>query len=154
MEMTQEKIDDKNTLQVMKFTGDDRRIYYLIAHLTMDEEVLAYNLNYPYRTSPFHHWYIATRGQDTVGFIPVRMKQGVATINNYYIVGDDSAVYAQLLQEVLWELTADYLIEAVVQTRQVQAFLDNGFIVTLWWKRFAKMIPASENGRQGLSKNM
>lgn len=44
-------------MEVVKLSGDDHRVYYLTAHLVMDEQVLAYNLNYPYKTSPSHRWY-------------------------------------------------------------------------------------------------
>lgn len=38
-------------MDIIKLKGEDKRLYELVAHLVMDEEVLAYNLNYPYKTS-------------------------------------------------------------------------------------------------------
>ena len=128
-------------IDVIKLNGDDPRLYYLVAHLAMDETVLAYNLNYPYKTSPEYRWYIASKDGKTLGFLPVRFRERLGTINNYYVVDDDLAVFALLIRELMWELSADYVIEAVVHLRHEKIFAANGFIVNLWWKRYARMIP-------------
>lgn len=128
-------------MEVIKLDGDDHRLYYLVAHLVMDETVLAYNLNYPYKTSPEYRWYIASKDGKTLGFLPVRCREGRGIINNYYVVDDDLTVFALLIRDVMWELSADYSIEAVVHLRHEKIFTANGFIVNLWWKRYARMIP-------------
>ena len=44
-------------MEIFKLDGKDKRLYSLVAHLVMDEEVLACNLNYPFRTSPQYCWF-------------------------------------------------------------------------------------------------
>lgn len=126
-------------MEIVKLEGKDQRLYHLIAHLVMDEKVLAYNLNYPYKTSPDYRWYIATENGDTVGFIPVKLDGDKATINNYYIADDDSAVLSDLLKEIIQTLGAAFDIEAIVQIRHIPTFEKCGFPTVLYWKRYVKM---------------
>lgn len=57
-------------MEVVKLEGEDQRLYYLVGHLVMDETVLAYNLNYPYKTSPEYFWFVAIDGKsNTLGFM-------------------------------------------------------------------------------------
>jgi hypothetical protein len=132
----------KTGTEVIKLEGDNPRLYYLVAHLAMNETVLAYNLNYPYKTSPEHRWYVASKDGETLGFLPVRCRKGLGTINNYYVVNDDQSVFALLIRELMWDLSADYIVEAVVHLRHEEIFAANGFIVNLWWKRYARMMPS------------
>ena len=127
-------------MEVIKLEGEDQRLYYLVGHLVMDETVLAYNLNYPYRTSSEYFWFVAIDDKsNTLGFMPVKLKEGKAVINNYYIADDDSAVFSMLLKEVLNSLLHDYEIESVTQTQHIPNFERCGFSVILYWKRYAKM---------------
>ncbi len=126
-------------MEIIKLDGEDKRLYYLVAHLVMDEEVLAYNLNYPFRTSPKYLWFVAVENGETLGFVPVKLQDNEATINNYYVADDDSKVFAALLKEVARTLSADYLIESVTQIKHVPFFEKRGFSVAFHWKRFAKM---------------
>ncbi|MDR3140157.1 MAG: hypothetical protein LBU37_00245 [Tannerellaceae bacterium] len=126
-------------MEIIKLEGEDKRLYYLVAHLVMNEEVLAYNLNYPYKTSSDYRWFVATDRGDTLGFIPVKLEEGIAKINNYYIAGDDSAVFSVLLKELVNTLSLDYEIESVTQLRHIPDFERNRFSVVLYWKRYVKM---------------
>jgi hypothetical protein len=126
-------------MNVIKLGGEDRRLYYLVAHLVMDEAVLDYNLNYPYRTSSEYVWFVAVDGGDTIGFMPVKLKEGRAGINNYYVADDDSMVFSALLREITLTLSSGHELEAVTQLRHIPDFEKNGFSVTLYWKRYAKM---------------
>ncbi|MDR2775723.1 MAG: hypothetical protein LBC19_13485 [Tannerella sp.] len=126
-------------MDIIKLEGEDQRLYYLVAHLVMDEEVLNYNLNYPYKTSSDHLWFIAVDEGNTLGFMPVKLDDGNARINNYYVADDDSAVFSALLREITMTLPTDYELESVTQLRHIPDFEKNGFSVTLYWKRYAKM---------------
>ncbi|MDR0748733.1 MAG: hypothetical protein LBF62_04080 [Tannerellaceae bacterium] len=126
-------------MDIIKLGGEDKRLYYLVAHLVMKEEVLAYNLNYPYKTSSAYRWFVATDNGDTLGFIPVKLEEGKAKINNYYVADDDGAVLSALLTELVNTLSLDYEIESVTQLRHIPCFERNRFSVVLYWKRYAKM---------------
>ena len=126
-------------MEIIKLNGEDQRLYYLVAHLIMNEEVLKYNLNYPYKTSQEYVWFVATDEGNTLGFIPVKLKDGKAVINNYYVADDDKAVFSALLKEIVCVLLPDFEIESVVQTRHIPYFEQNGFSITLHWKRYVKM---------------
>ncbi|MDR1114601.1 MAG: hypothetical protein LBL33_00310 [Tannerella sp.] len=126
-------------MNIIKLEGGDKRLYYLVAHLVMNEEVLAYNLNYPYKTASNYVWFIAADDDNILGFIPARLEEGQAKVNNYYVAGDDSAVFSALLEELVNTLSLDYEIESVTQLRHVPYFERNSFSVTFYWKRYAKM---------------
>ncbi|GHU79471.1 hypothetical protein FACS1894145_3700 [Bacteroidia bacterium] len=126
-------------MEIIRLNGDDRRLYYLVAHLVMNEKVLQYNLNYPYKTSDNYCWFIAVEGGNTLGFMPAELKEGKATLNNYYVADDDSRVFSMLLKEVVRVLLPDYGIEAVTQVRHIPDFERNGFSIILRWKRYVKM---------------
>ena len=126
-------------MEILKLNGEDQRLYYLVAHLVMNEKVLCYNLNYPYKTSQEYKWFIATDKGNTLGFIPVKLKEGKAVINNYYVADDDRNVFSLLLKEIIRELLPDFEIESVTQTQHIPYFEQNGFSIALYWKRYAKM---------------
>jgi hypothetical protein len=126
-------------MEIIQLEGEDPRLYELVAHLVMRKDVLSYNLNYPYRTSPDFCWFIALDQGNALGFIPVKVKSGKAQINNYYIKDDDSGVFSALLQRAVSTLSPDSEMESVTQTRHIPAFEKNGFSVILQWTRYAKM---------------
>ena len=126
-------------MEILDLNGEDQRLYYLVAHLAMNEEVIRYNLNYPYKTSSEYRWFIATDQGNTLGFIPVKLKEGKATINNYYVADDDRSVFSALLKEVVQVLLPDFEIESVTQTQHISDFEQHGFSVVLYWKRYVKM---------------
>ncbi len=126
-------------MEIVKLNGEDRQLYALVAHLIMNEEVLRYNLNYPYRTSETHKWFIAVDKENTLGFIPVKLKEGKAVINNYYVEDDDKTVFSLLLQEVIKDLQPDFEIESSTQIQHVPFFEKSGFSTLFNWKRYARM---------------
>jgi hypothetical protein len=126
-------------MEIIKLEGEDQRLYYLVAHLIMNEEVLKYNLNYPYKTSDNYCWFIAVEGGQTLGFVPAELREGKAIINNYYVADDDSKIFSILLKEVVRALQPDFGIESVTQIRHIPDFERNGFSIVLRWKRYVKM---------------
>jgi hypothetical protein len=135
-------------MEIVKLGGEDRRLYYLVAHLVMNEEVLGYNLDYPYRTSSGYLWFIATNKGNTLGFIPVKLEEGKAKINNYYVADDDHVVFSALLKELVMTLISDYELVSVTQLRHIPDFERSGFSVTLYWKRYAKMKVFRNEGKK------
>ena len=126
-------------MEIFKVDGEDQRLYYLVAHLVMNEKVLDYNLNYPYKTSQEYKWFIATDKENTLGFVPVKLKDRKAIINNYYVADDDKNVFSLLLKEIIQEFLSDFEIESVTQTQHIPYFEQSGFSIILYWKRYAKM---------------
>lgn len=126
-------------MEIIRLNGEDQRLYYLIAHLVMDEKVLKYNLNYPYKTSDSYCWFIAVEEGNTLGFLPAELKDGKAIINNYYIADDDTQVFSMLLKELVRALQPDFIIESVTQVRHIPDFEQSGFSIVLRWKRYVKM---------------
>ncbi|WP_352423720.1 hypothetical protein [Proteiniphilum sp.] len=127
-------------MDIIRLKGNDKQLYSLVAHLVMDEEVIRYNLNYPYKTSPDYEWFVATDNNGTtLGFIPVKLEGGKATINNYYVAEDDRTVFSALLKEIIKVVSSDFEIESVTQVRHVPEFEKSGFSVVLCWKRYVKM---------------
>jgi hypothetical protein len=126
-------------MEIFKLNGEDQRLYYLVAHLIMNEEVLRYNYSYPYRTSEEYKWFVATDNGNTLGFIPVKLKEGKAVINNYYVADDDESVFSLLLNKIIQELLPDFEIESITQIQHIPYFEQSGFSIALHWKRYAKM---------------
>ena len=126
-------------MEIINLQGDDRQLYYLVAHLVMNEDVVSYNLNFPYKTSKEYSWFIATDNGNTLGFIPVKLKERKAIINNYYVADDDKSVFASLLKEILRTLLPNFEIESVTQIRHITYFEQNGFSIVFYWKRYVKM---------------
>ena len=127
-------------MDIIQLKGEEKQLYSLVAHLVMNEEVISYNLNYPYKTSPDYMWVLATDNGVTLGFIPVKLEEeGKVKINNYYVADDDSAVFSALLKEIVRVFAGDHEIESVTQIRHIPEFEKGGFAVVLYWKRYVKM---------------
>lgn len=126
-------------MEIIELAGDDLRLYYLVGHLVMDEEVLKYNLNYPYKTSPEYRWFVAVDAGTTLGFVPAKLKNGKAALNNYYIADDDTAVLSALLKEAVRSLSPAFEVESVTQVRHIPVFSNFGFSIELTWKKYVRM---------------
>lgn len=126
-------------MDIIQLKGEDKRLYSLVAHLVMNEDVISYNLNYPYKTSSGYMWFVAVDNGITLGFMPVKLEEGKAKINNYYVVEDDSIVFSALLKEIIKMLSPEFEIESVTQIRHIPEFEKSGFAVALYWKRYVKM---------------
>lgn len=128
-------------MNIVKLNGEDPQLYRRVAHLVMNKEVLASNNNYPFKTAPDYIWFIACDdGGNTLGFIPVVLKNRKATINNYYVVDDDRDVLCAILDELVAQLKKDFAVISVTQTKHVQAFKRCGFSVMFEWEKYVKMI--------------
>lgn len=126
-------------MDIVELEGEDRNLYSLVAHLVMNSEVLSYNLNYPFRTSPEFRWFVAMENGSTLGFIPVRVTGAKAVINNYYVAQDEGRVFSALLAGVVRSLGRERDIESVTQTRHIRFFEKSGFSVMHYWKKYARM---------------
>lgn len=132
-------------MDIVELEGEDQDLYTLVAHLVMDSEVLSYNQNYPFRTSPEYRWFVAVEDGSTLGFIPVRISEAKAVINNYYVKEDEARVFSALLAGVIRSLGTGREIESVTQTRHIRFFEKSGFSVMHYWKRYAKMRICTED---------
>jgi hypothetical protein len=131
-------------MEVIEIGGDDPRLYGLVAHLVMDEQVVEYNQGYPFRTSAAYRWFVAVDGGATVGFVPARIDGDKAKINNYWVGGDSAAVFHALLVGAARSLGPKYAVESATQTRHTAHFEKAGFVVAFLWKKYAKMkLPAN-----------
>ena len=119
--------------------GTEERLFRLVAHLVMDPEVLRQNNNYPFRTSAHYVWFVAMEDEQVLGFIPVEMKESVHVINNYHVSKGQASVLDALLKDVLDYFTGKFALQAVVHTRHLSVFEENGFVVIRTWKLYIKM---------------
>ena len=128
-------------MRIDMIPGEDARLYQWVGPLVMNIDVLAYNHNYPFKTSASHCWFIARRDDDSIaGFMPVLCKGRTATINNYYVANDTPDVFAALLQKIVAELSQHFTLVAVAQTRHRTLFASLGFTLSLQWTKYIKMI--------------
>lgn len=134
-------------MQIIELEGEDPMLYALTAHLVMNEKVLAYNLNYPFKTSPAFRWFVAAEDGKTLGFLPVKHGRGKVVLNNYYVAADHNAVFRALIEALLRSTPADMGVEAVVQTRHVEHFEQCGFRIETFWTRYVKMT-SSRHGKE------
>ena len=126
-------------MDIVELAGQDHNLYPLVAHLVMDDDVLSYNQNYPFRTSERYRWFVALENKTTVGFIPVKVTSKKAVINNYYIEQDQTDIFTSLLDRVILSLGDKYDIESISQIRHVRFFERQGFSVCHYWTKYAKM---------------
>lgn len=119
--------------------GTEERLFRLVAHLVMDPEVLRQNNNYPFRTSAQYIWFVAMEDEQVLGFIPVEMKEHGHVINNYHVPKGQPSVLDALLKDVLDYFTGKCTLQAVVHTRHLSVFEENGFVVIRTWKLYIKM---------------
>lgn len=128
-------------MDIIELNGEDERLYRTVARLVMNKKVLAYNHNYPFKTSAAHRWFVAMEKESgvTLGFLPIELVKGKATINNYWVSEDDHAVFKALLEEAARKIPAGTKIESVVQARHRGIFEKCGFRATGFWVKFAKM---------------
>lgn len=128
-------------MHIEMIQGEDPRLYQRVAPLVMNPRVLAYNNNYPFKTSADHIWFIASHDDGTVaGFMPVQCKERKATINNYYVADDTPEVFAALLEHIAAGLPPETVLMAVVHTRHEELFAARGFALALRWTKYVKMI--------------
>ena len=126
-------------MRIEKLGGTEERLYQLVAPLVMKPSILRQNNNYPYKTSGHHIWFVALEDEVVAGFIPVELKDRCATVNNYYIAGDDPHILTFMLQEVVCDFAREYKLQSVTHTRHLAIFQAIGFLVVRTWKLYMKM---------------
>lgn len=129
-------------MNVIKLKGEDKELYDLVAPLVMNREVLAYNLNYPFRTGAGFLWFVAVDEESATvpGFMPVKPEGNKKVkINNYYVAGDNDEVFSALLEEIVCTLSTDYEIESITHLRHIPVFEKAGFYPAVYWKKYVKM---------------
>lgn len=135
-------------MTIIQFNGEDVRLYGLVARLVMNKDVLAFNNNYPFKTSSEHIWFVAIEENQTIGFIPIEIKNNKAIINNYYIEDDDNTVLTSLLNNITNFFHHSCPIESVTHTRHVRSFEKCGFSVLLHWEKYVKMKYSDEDEKR------
>ncbi len=128
------------TMEIMKLHGTNKRLYELVCSLVMNPVILRQNNNYPFKTDAKYVWYVATEGEQTIGFIPIKMIDNYNyLIDNYYVKGDDTSLLKSLLKEIIKDQTNETELWATVHKRHVELFIQNGFCTHLQWKNYDKM---------------
>lgn len=129
-------------IQIIRLDGVDKKLYPLIGPLVMNPEVLRFNNNYPFKTGEQYKWYIAVSQKEILGFIPVEYRKQEWIINNYYACPDkENEILSTLVKAVIkeWEQESSISLSAVVQTRHLTIFTEEGFEITKNWKIYCKM---------------
>ena len=126
-------------MEIKRLHGTDKELYYWVAPLVMNPEVLRKNYNFPFRTSEHFEWFVAIDGDKVCGFMPVEHKRSEAVINNYYVQNRDSDVLGLLLQEVLRVLDSKEQLSIVSFLEDASLFAESGFVETKKWTRYVKM---------------
>ena len=132
-------------MNILRFNGDDDRLFQLVARLVMNKDVLASNNNYPFKTSPDYQWFVACENNSVVAFLPVCVKNNKATINNYYVSGDNCELLADVVKCVIEQFAESHLIISVAHTRHLPLFQNLGFSIILQWAKYVKMIYNTSN---------
>ncbi len=127
-------------MEIINLGGNDKKLYELVAPLVMKPAVIRQNNNYPFKTSGKYVWYLAMDNSDVVGFIPLKpINDNGYCIDNYYIKGDDEDMLNALLKSIIDDLSASFILTAVVNKRHVVVFQKNGFLTFLELKNYNKM---------------
>lgn len=129
--------------QIIKLNGTDKKLYQLVGPLVMDPEVLHFNNNYPFKTGAQYTWFIAVERRKVVAFIPLEHRKTEWIINNYYAHTEEvEATLPLLIKAVINELeTVDkaVVLSAVVQSKHLPLFMQEGFETVKSWKIYHKM---------------
>lgn len=126
-------------MNIVRLEGLDARLYDLVAPLVMNPAILRQNNNYPFKTTYRHVWYIAMADDTVVGFMPVKKTAEGGCIDNYYISGDDPSTIAQLLDYIVTDVDARWLLTALVHKRHVEVFRHRHFLTNKEWSKYDKM---------------
>lgn len=121
------------------FQGTDQDLYMRVSPLVMNPDVLKANNNYPFKTGENFTWFLYTIEDKIKGFLPVELRNNIAIINNYYVIRNKTDVLSSLLKEAKRILGQKNILTAVVQTRDIPVFEENGFNTVREWKKYVKM---------------
>lgn len=128
-------------MDIIKLRGTEKKLYELIAPLTLNPAILRQNNNYPFKTGIKYVWYVAADKEQVFGFMPVKQTStDCYLLDNYYIKGDDSVVLNMLLTEVLANVNRQETLSAVVHKRHTELFRQKKFRVHIEWKNYERML--------------
>ncbi len=126
-------------MEILKFKGEDKRLYELVAPLVMNPAVIRSNNNYAFKTEKEYIWYLLAEDDKVEGFMPLKPTTTGYYIDNYYIGGDKAETIEKLLAAIIEELGKSNEITALVKKHHVNDFLEFGFISWLELKNYTKM---------------
>ena len=132
-------------MQIIQLKGKDKHLYWLLAPMVMDPEVIRANNNYPFKTGEEYVWFIAIEDKEVVGFVPVEQKsRKKAVINNYYVKAEGTEreeLLSLLLPAVIAELGSEtWLLNSVTLIQDKEIFEKFEFIsMDKKWTRYVKM---------------
>ena len=124
-------------MKVISLHGTDDHLYELVAPLVMSPEVLCYNNNYPFKTTPLHTWYICMINGATAGFMPIKETTRGLYLDNYYIRDDNHDILEVLIAHVL--SVTDKPITVLSLKRHTEIFRHYGFIISTVFAQYNKM---------------
>lgn len=122
-----------------KLSGDEPRLYALVAPLVMSIPIIRQNNNYPFKTSRKHVWFVAHDKSGVAGFMPVERRSFGALIDNYYVAGDSPELLTSLIGEAVDEFAREWPLYAMVHMRHADLFTACGFVGVKSWKLYVKM---------------
>ena len=131
-------------MELISLPGTDDRLYGLVARLVMDPDVLRYNNNYPFKTSPHYTWHICLVDGEVAGFIPAKNTAHGLYVDNYYIRDDDSGILDALIGSVL--SSTDSAVTALAHKRHADVFHAHGFIICTVFAQYNKMQAPNRKG--------
>lgn len=126
-------------IQILHFKGDDPHLYYWVAPLVMNPDVIRANNNYPFKTSERFQWLVAVDAKQVLGFVPLEMRSNHALINNYYVIPDQEDILSLLLDKIIADFSEKYALYSVTLIKDKPVFERHGFLVDKEWKRYVKM---------------
>lgn len=124
---------------IEKLSGDEPRLYMLVAPLVMSIPVIRQNNNYPFKTSRKHVWFVAHDKGGVQGFMPVERRTSYALIDNYYVAGDSPELLTALVGEAVDEFARECSLYAMVHMRHAELFATCGFVEVRSRKVYVKM---------------
>lgn len=129
-------------MEIIRLKGTEKKLYELVAPLVMNPAIIRQNNGYPFKTSKDYTWYLALEEDEITGFMPVKKTDEGALIDNYYTRGDDELTLNSLLKSATIDSSKDGTLRATVLKRHVAVFRAMGYLTSIEWKNYDKMIYA------------
>lgn len=153
-------------MKILQLEGTAPQLFTLVGPLVMNPKVLRANHNFPYRTAENFRWFVATEGEEVIGFLPLEARGRHLKVNNYYVRNDDADVLTELLNAVISQTVISpqedglqeetprkkasrekdsrktlppYDLNAIVLVRHESVFAQCGFQVEHRWVKYVKM---------------
>lgn len=131
-------------METISLHGTDDRLYQLVARLVMNPDVLRWNNNYPFRTSPQYTWHLCMTDGGVAGFMPVKNTAGGLYLDNYYVANDDREVLEALISHIL--STSDKSVTVLSHKRHTEVFRRHGFVTITVFAQYDKLQRVSGKG--------